>query len=126
MTKVEYGFNLGLGLLNESMPKPVGGRGKRAPYETVQMRVPLPIKSEVEQLIASYRNQVLETDSAAESAPLDMQQELELLSAIKLVDRFVEEIGQSDRLYLPTVRNNRNLAKFRDWLHSKLAPLIAP
>lgn len=108
------------------MPKPVGGRGKRAPYETVQMRVPLPIKSEVEQLIASYRNQVLQADSAAESDPPDMQQELELLSAIKLVDRFVEEIGQSDRLYLPTVRNNRNLAKFRDWLYSKLSPLVAP
>jgi predicted RNase H-like nuclease (RuvC/YqgF family) len=37
------------------MSLPKGGRGKKAPYETQQMRVPLPIKDDVNKLIASYR-----------------------------------------------------------------------
>lgn len=41
------------------MKKPIGGRGKRAPYQTIQMRVPLPIKAEVEKLIEQYRSTVL-------------------------------------------------------------------
>lgn len=41
------------------MVKPRGGRGQRAPYETTQMRVPIPIKPELESLIAAYRKKVL-------------------------------------------------------------------
>ena len=37
------------------MSKPVGGRGKKAPYETQQMRVPVPVKEEVNELITDYR-----------------------------------------------------------------------
>lgn len=44
------------------MVKPVGGRGKRAPYQTVQVRVPLPIKPEVEKLIEQYRAVMLGED----------------------------------------------------------------
>lgn len=36
------------------MPKPVGGRGNKAPYETTHVRVPVPIKPEVEQLINRF------------------------------------------------------------------------
>lgn len=43
--------------------KPVGGRGKKAPYETVQMRVPIPIKPKVEQLIQNYRDEILASES---------------------------------------------------------------
>ncbi len=42
-----------------SMVKPRGGRGNKAPYETTQMRVPIPIKPELESLIAAYRKKVL-------------------------------------------------------------------
>jgi hypothetical protein len=38
-----------------SMDKPKGGRGKRAPYESTHVRVPLPIKHRVEELIDVYR-----------------------------------------------------------------------
>ena len=41
------------------MVKPVGGRGKKAPYQTIQMRVPLPLKSKVEELVEQYRTEVL-------------------------------------------------------------------
>lgn len=37
------------------MDKPKGGRGKKAPYETTHLRVPVPIKDRVEELIDVYR-----------------------------------------------------------------------
>jgi hypothetical protein len=40
--------------------KPKGGRGKKAPYETIQMRVPLPLKDDVNRLISRYRVSILE------------------------------------------------------------------
>ena len=95
------------------MAKPLGGRGKRAPYETVMVRVPEPIKADVETLIAAYRDAVLAGDDNV-SISVDML--TEVLAAIKLVDRFIKEIGQEDNLHQ---RNNRNLVKFRDWLIEK-------
>lgn len=37
----------------------VGGRGKKAPYETTHVRVPVPLKPEVEKLISNYREKLL-------------------------------------------------------------------
>lgn len=37
------------------MSKPVGGRGNKAPYETTHVRVPVPIKHEIERLIEEFR-----------------------------------------------------------------------
>lgn len=37
------------------MDKPKGGRGIRAPYESTHVRVPVPIKDRVEELIEQYR-----------------------------------------------------------------------
>ena len=42
------------------MVKPVGGRGKKAPYETTHLRVPIPIKSEIKKLIENYRLSVVD------------------------------------------------------------------
>ena len=41
------------------MTVPKGGRGKKAPYETTQMRVPVPIKDQVSRLIAKFRGEIL-------------------------------------------------------------------
>lgn len=41
------------------MAKLVGGRGHKAPYETTHIRVPVPLKADVEKLIEGYRAQVL-------------------------------------------------------------------
>lgn len=38
------------------MNKPVGGRGKKAPYETTHIRVPVDLKPQIEQIIDKYRN----------------------------------------------------------------------
>lgn len=96
------------------MTKPLGGRGKRAPYNTVMVRVPEPIKARVEKLIEEYREFVL-TDG--ESMFRQSVNGIEALAALKLVNRFIEEIEQQDNLHQ---RNNRNLVRFRDWLISKL------
>jgi hypothetical protein len=37
------------------MTKPVGGRGNKAPYESTHVRVPIPIKKEVQALIDEFR-----------------------------------------------------------------------
>jgi hypothetical protein len=42
------------------MAKPVGGRGNKAPYETTHVRVPIPIKSEVQALIDEFRDRYSE------------------------------------------------------------------
>lgn len=44
------------------MNKPVGGRGKKAPYETILIRIPVPIYSQVEKMADNYRQSVIETD----------------------------------------------------------------
>jgi len=36
------------------MPKPKGGRGHKAEYESTHVRVPLPIKSDVQKLIERF------------------------------------------------------------------------
>jgi hypothetical protein len=36
--------------------KQIGGRGKKAPYETTHVRIPLDLKSQVELLVEDYRN----------------------------------------------------------------------
>lgn len=46
--------------------KPLGGRGKKAPYQTMQMRVPIPLKPKFEGLIADYREKVLLGDDLPE------------------------------------------------------------
>jgi hypothetical protein len=36
------------------MPKPKGGQGVKAPYTTTHVRVPLPVKPEVERVISRF------------------------------------------------------------------------
>jgi len=37
------------------MSKPVGGRGIKAPYETTHVRVPVPIKADIQRLIDQFK-----------------------------------------------------------------------
>jgi hypothetical protein len=36
--------------------KQIGGRGKKAPYETTHVRIPVDLKSQIELLVEDYRN----------------------------------------------------------------------
>jgi hypothetical protein len=38
------------------MPKPVGGRGLKAPYTTTHVRTPEPVKADVERLIDDFHS----------------------------------------------------------------------
>lgn len=97
------------------MSKPVGGRGRKAPYETVLIRVPKPIKEQVERLSDSYRSNV-----AGGNVDANHMEEIELYSGcLKLVNKFIEESGQSEKL---NQRNNVNLVRFQRWLQSKTQP----
>jgi hypothetical protein len=128
------------------MVKPRGGRGKRAPYETTQMRVPIPIKTQLESLIADYRERVLlgtedqeedeEEDDPTEPTDLEtirdqariiqeLRTEVEYLNlklsnpvqtALKLVNRFIDELGLTNNLH---TRNNVNLVKLQNWLQDQ-------
>ena len=42
------------------MSKPLGGRGKVAPYETSHVRVPLPVKDKVNKIIEDYRLSIID------------------------------------------------------------------
>lgn len=41
------------------MRKPVGGRGKVAPYQTTHIRVPVPIKQNIQLIVDDYIQQVV-------------------------------------------------------------------
>ena len=94
------------------MIKPKGGRGKKAPYETVAVRVPVPLLETVTTLIEQYRQSVLDPDNAVNST-------VESEDCLSVLNRFIEESGQSDKLH---TRNNVNLLRFRDWLQVRNSP----
>lgn len=52
------------------MSKPKGGRGYTAPYKTTHVRVPVPIKEDVQKLIDDYRDSLLNSneDSASDKS----------------------------------------------------------
>lgn len=71
------------------MVKPVGGRGQKAPYQTTQMRVPLPLKAQFESEIERYRTSVLTGDK-----PVDRFSVLEAAIAEVLSDSAVTRNGK--------------------------------
>lgn len=79
------------------MPKPKGGRGHSAPYETRQARIPEPIISQVHELIERYQNYVSSGGNSQnpprllDSKPVDSFKE-ELDETIKIVNRFEESV----------------------------------
>jgi hypothetical protein len=102
------------------MMKPVGGRGKKAPYETVGVRIPVPIKDQVEKLAESYRKGVLEVGAQTEST-----EELEdYLQCSILVNRFIEQRNLTDKVADPKryIRANY-LADFVQWLQKQIDAL---
>lgn len=57
------------------MTKPIGGRGKRAPYQTTHLRVPIPLKSTIEAMIDDYRAVVLDGEPPAPPVPCPYQED---------------------------------------------------
>lgn len=46
------------------MPINKGGRGKKAPYETKVVRIPLPILEEVETIVNNFQSGISDNDSS--------------------------------------------------------------
>ena len=42
------------------MSMPIGGRGKKAPYETSVLRIPVPLVPKIQSMIDDYRNLVVD------------------------------------------------------------------
>lgn len=53
------------------MNKPIGGRGKKAPYQTVVIRVPEVLFSKVNTLIEEYRKSLLD-ETSTQSKEVDL------------------------------------------------------
>ncbi len=43
------------------MSKPVGGRGHKAPYQTMTVRIPIDVKEQVEEIVERFRDDNLES-----------------------------------------------------------------
>lgn len=85
-----------------TMATPKGGRGKKAPYRTQQMRVPVPIKDQVNILISKFRNGIfenLETDEKDINLTLSpelkkLQDEIEdLKAALEESDQQIDNLN---------------------------------
>ena len=98
------------------MPKPKGGRGHAAPYDTKLMRVPVPLADQVQQLIERYQDFIAGGGEAYAPPPL-----LDAIASDNPVNNFdelkaeVEELRgqnnfQQNRWEL-TERHNNGLAK---------------
>lgn len=57
------------------MNKPVGGRGHKAPYQTIVVRIPIDLKLQVDELVSQFREGGLEIkiDENTEKPDLDLK-----------------------------------------------------
>jgi len=69
------------------MTTPKGGRGKKAPYRTQQMRVPVPIKDQVNILISKFRKGIFDNSETHKSV-----NDLTLLSELKSLQDEIEDL----------------------------------
>lgn len=83
--------------------KPIGGRGKKAPYETTHVRVPIDIKPQVEELIEEFRNSQYQSSDKVDIIPKtsssDKSQEF-----IKLM---IEEFRNNNLVIVEKSSNNQ-------------------
>jgi hypothetical protein len=70
------------------MNKPIGGRGKKAPYETTHVRIPVDLKLQVEKLVEDYRNNGLSNlpESNQQSSPSESINYREFVNS--MIDEF--------------------------------------
>lgn len=95
------------------MTIPKGGRGKKAPYETTQMRVPVPIKDQVSRLIAKFRGEIfndLKTDENLFESVDNTQLSLELKNLKSEIQNLKTtlEISEAEKRNLKTTLEETN------------------
>ena len=83
------------------MPKPKGGRGQRAPYQTKLMRIPVPLEQQIGELVERYQKYL---DSSTEP---DVNNPPQLLDSTennfnelyKLLDELAGHVDSKDTGY---------------------------
>jgi hypothetical protein len=60
------------------MNKPLGGRGKKAPYETTIKRIPIELESQIDDLVNQYRAKIIEGIEPENDGILPIEQTKEL------------------------------------------------
>lgn len=95
------------------MTTPKGGRGKKAPYETQQMRVPTPIKDQVNSLITKFRGEVLDDLETNENLfeSVTSKQLLPELESLKLEIENLKtalEVSEAEKQNLKTALQETN------------------
>ena len=72
------------------MSKPVGGRGHKAPYQTMTIRIPIDVKQQVEEIVERFRS------SNLESTQTDNSDFNKILQLTAIIERY-KEISKSSR-----------------------------
>lgn len=64
------------------MKKPVGGRGKKAPYETKIKRIPLELEAQVDSMIEDYRANLTGDGDRQDNAMLSLAEAIALVKKL--------------------------------------------
>ena len=95
------------------MPKPKGGRGLTAPYQTKQVRIPEPIIGQVHELIEQYQSYITSGGNPNLPPQLIPQKPVdnfraELEEKNKLVDKFIESQSSAAAILKEALRLKAN------------------
>jgi hypothetical protein len=96
-------------LLTTYMSKPIGGRGKKASYETTHVRIPVNLKSQVELLVQEFReNGGVIQDNAVENLSTDSDSFMQkMIQEFKNNNLFI--IQESNEISSDVLMNALNL-----------------
>ena len=72
------------------MSKPVGGRGRKAPYQTMTIRIPIDVKEQVEEIVERFRSGNLEV------AKIDCSDNNRISQLTAIIERY-KEISKPSR-----------------------------
>ena len=72
------------------MSKPVGGRGHKAPYQTMTIRIPIDVKQQVEEIVERFRSSNLESTQTE-------QGDLNRISQLTAIIERYKEISKPSR-----------------------------
>lgn len=95
------------------MPKPKGGRGLTAPYQTKQVRIPEPIIGQVHELIEQYQTHIASGGNPNLPPQIISQKPVdnfkaELEEKNKLVNRFTHNIASATAILKEALRLKAN------------------
>jgi hypothetical protein len=95
--------------------KQIGGRGKKAPYETTHVRIPVDLKPQVELLIEEFRNNGFTIDNQITNNPS--------INSSEFIKQMIEEFKNNNMLIIQET-NDISDDKIMSYLNLKLEESI--